>query len=335
MASVLIVDDDTSFLLSIQEGLKFYLYDVDLITATNGEEALKILNNRKVDVVITDLKMPGMSGLELLSQISKYYPEIAVIFMTAFGTPKVESDAQRLGAVKYIEKPVELKSLADEIKSSLKIAKQEIRTLEKISLPEVLEILRLSGRDAKLIVEGEKNKGILFIEKGKLIDAEVGDFKGEEAFKKIARFGNPIFKITRGKKATRSIKRSPEEILREIDEWEVIKEEEIPGYEKLISSLLRIEESLSICIFGEDGKLIAKEGEVGELVEKSLDLVKLSKELGEVLPEGLEMMSFEGKKKVLLISKLRKRFWISLLLGKKVDLGLTRHLIRKAMEPGD
>jgi DNA-binding NtrC family response regulator len=119
---VLIVDDEEPLLLSIAEGLSIYKKYFNLMTATNGMEAVKILKSSPViDLVITDLSMPKMDGFELLAYVNRNYPKIKVIMMTAFGTPKIEEVVQNMGLFRYLEKPLDINVIADNIFDALAI----------------------------------------------------------------------------------------------------------------------------------------------------------------------------------------------------------------------
>jgi CheY-like chemotaxis protein len=85
--------------------------DYEVVTASSGEEATIKLKERKYDLVITDISMPGMSGLELLTNIRKDYPETEVIIMTAYGSPEKKEEAFGSGAKYYVEKPFEIKEM--------------------------------------------------------------------------------------------------------------------------------------------------------------------------------------------------------------------------------
>jgi DNA-binding NtrC family response regulator len=100
---ILIVDDEQMMrdLLSrilIRDG-----YSV--LTATNGEEALDVLSSRRVDLIISDMKMPKLSGFDLLKQVKKDFPNVGVIMMTAYGDTYTVKDALLLGADEYLTKP--------------------------------------------------------------------------------------------------------------------------------------------------------------------------------------------------------------------------------------
>ena len=77
----------------------------DITTVSSGEEALKILEGKSFDIILTDIKMPGLPGLDLLSTISNKYPDTAVIVITGYATVKTAVEAMKLGAVDFIPKP--------------------------------------------------------------------------------------------------------------------------------------------------------------------------------------------------------------------------------------
>jgi len=116
--SILIVDDE----LLIRD----LLYDFflgqgwEISIAENGEKALEILRSKKIDLVLTDIKMPQMDGLTLTSEMSEAYPDIPVVLMTGF--PSVESavTALRIKAADYITKPFNINQLFKIIESKIK-----------------------------------------------------------------------------------------------------------------------------------------------------------------------------------------------------------------------
>ena len=117
---VLIVDDEEPLLLTIAEGLSIYKKNFNLLTATNGADAVKVLKSSPViDLVLTDLSMPKMDGFELLAYMNRNYPKIPVILMTAFGTPKIEEIVNSMGIFRYLEKPLDINIIADNIFAAL------------------------------------------------------------------------------------------------------------------------------------------------------------------------------------------------------------------------
>ena len=107
---ILIVDDERSMCELLETDLKLRGYDA--IWFTSATDALAALRDNEVDVVLTDVRMPGTSGLQLCQQISTTYPSIPVIVMTAFGSMETAVAALRSGAYDFITKPVEMDLLA-------------------------------------------------------------------------------------------------------------------------------------------------------------------------------------------------------------------------------
>jgi DNA-binding NtrC family response regulator len=108
---MLIVDDEETLTYSLYQSFIVSQKEYEVITAASGEEASEKLNDTEFDLVITDIKMPGMDGLELLSLIKSKYPSTEVIVMTAYGSPEKREEALQKGARFYIEKPFEIKEI--------------------------------------------------------------------------------------------------------------------------------------------------------------------------------------------------------------------------------
>jgi len=118
MKNVLIVDDELNMRLVLSAVLKKEGFEVS--SASDGREALQVLQSNKIDVVITDLKMPDMDGMELLTNISAQYPEIPVIMITAHGSIATAVEALKKGALDYITKPFDAMDLVSRILSCVK-----------------------------------------------------------------------------------------------------------------------------------------------------------------------------------------------------------------------
>jgi DNA-binding response OmpR family regulator len=113
---VLLVDDEEEFVKALAERLK--MRDLRSDTVLDGEEALSFVEDQEPDVMVLDLKMPGIDGMEVLRQVRKVYPNIQVIILTGHGTEKHEEEAKRLGAFDYLEKPVNLDVLVKKMKAA-------------------------------------------------------------------------------------------------------------------------------------------------------------------------------------------------------------------------
>lgn len=138
MSTILIVDDEKNILSGLSEAFSLEGYDV--LTAENGKIAWDIINSNSVDLVISDLRMPEMTGDELIRRISSSYPTLPVIVLTGHGTIENAVESMRDGAIDFFTKPVDLDKLLLVVKKSLaaskleeqnKILTQEIERLKK------------------------------------------------------------------------------------------------------------------------------------------------------------------------------------------------------------
>ncbi len=121
MENILIVDDEKHYPMIIGEVLAEEGYHA--FTASSGMEALDILNTQLIDLVLSDVKMPGMSGIELLENIKALKPDLPVIIMTAFGSVEQAVAAMHKGAYTFILKPFENEALIAHIAKALSIYK--------------------------------------------------------------------------------------------------------------------------------------------------------------------------------------------------------------------
>lgn len=113
---VLLVDDEEDFVKALAERIK--MRELDSAVALDGEQALKLVQDEVPDVMVLDLRMPGIDGMEVLRRVKRAYPDVQVIILTGHGTDKDEEEARKLGAFEYLQKPVELDNLIKVIKEA-------------------------------------------------------------------------------------------------------------------------------------------------------------------------------------------------------------------------
>jgi DNA-binding NtrC family response regulator len=118
MARILVIEDDEEMKSLLEDFLTEEGYEAD--SANNGSEAFGKLARKPFDLVITDIRMPGLTGLDILSAVKKFQPEMPVIVITAFGGEEVHRRSMARGADGYLEKPIhfhKLKTLIQEMVS--------------------------------------------------------------------------------------------------------------------------------------------------------------------------------------------------------------------------
>lgn len=115
---VLLVDDEQDFVNTLSERLEVRGEGLGPDIALDGESALKCIERGIPDVMVLDLKMPGIDGLEVLKRTKQRYPNVQVIILTGHGSEKDEEAARRLGAYEYLQKPVGIERLVAAIKDA-------------------------------------------------------------------------------------------------------------------------------------------------------------------------------------------------------------------------
>jgi DNA-binding NtrC family response regulator len=120
---VLLVDDEQEFLETLSKRLE--MRDVETKLALDGKQALEAVQDEEPDVMVLDLKMPGMDGMEVLRRIKSAFPGVPVVMLTGHGTKKDEEQARELGAYAYLQKPVELNRLSEILREAFESAAAE------------------------------------------------------------------------------------------------------------------------------------------------------------------------------------------------------------------
>ena len=141
-ARILVVDDDKNIRRTVSMALESLNYFVH--TAFDGKDAMVQLTGDRYDLIITDLKMPGMNGMELLEQAIAKYPEIKIVLISAHGTVDNAVDAMKLGAVDFLQKPFTPKELRNLVHNVL-----ETESAEAESISEYKAILKAARNFAR------------------------------------------------------------------------------------------------------------------------------------------------------------------------------------------
>src|SRR5690348_15701356 len=175
MSKLLLIDDEADVQYSFQR--IFDLPEIELTTASSGEEGLKLLPKVKPDLVMMDVRMGGMTGLETLRRIRAMDSKLLVILMTAYGTTQTAIEAMKLGAYDYLLKPFEVPKLKEIINGALKTARDMKQVVSYQPLLEsedyelgivgrsepmqkVFKLIgQLAGSDATALITGESGTG--------------------------------------------------------------------------------------------------------------------------------------------------------------------------------
>ena len=166
MPKVWIADDDEAIRMVLEEGLKSA--DLEIVTFADAESLIDALNNDKPDLIISDIKMPGMHGYDLLKHIKNNYEKLPVIIMTAFTDMQAAIDSYGGGAFEYIPKPFDLEEAIIIVKKALEESKET--KPKKVSKSEIIgsapsmqivfrSIGKLANTNATVLIQGESGTG--------------------------------------------------------------------------------------------------------------------------------------------------------------------------------
>ena len=175
MSKLLLIDDEEDVRYSIQR--IFDSPEIELATAASGEEGLKVIPKFKPDLVLMDVRMTGMTGLETLRRIRQNNPKLLVILMTGYGTTQMTIEAMKLGAYDYLLKPFDIPKLKEVVANALKAARdmKQIVSFQPLlnsedyelgfvggaaSMQEVFKLIgQVAASDATALVTGESGTG--------------------------------------------------------------------------------------------------------------------------------------------------------------------------------
>jgi DNA-binding NtrC family response regulator len=137
---VLLVDDEEEFVETLAERMRHR--GMEVATSTSGEDALDLIDKEPYDVVVLDLQMPGMDGLEALARIKRRQPDVQVVLLTGHATVNKGVEAMKRGAMEFLEKPVDLATLQEIIH---KAKAEKIILVEKETEERIRDILKEKG----------------------------------------------------------------------------------------------------------------------------------------------------------------------------------------------
>lgn len=223
---VLIVDDEPNIpvglLKMLSQSPNYYAKH-----APSGEAAVEELSKSKYDLVITDIRMPGMSGIDLLRHIRANHADVGVIIMTAYGSAQVQEEASRRGSLLYIEKPFDLSQMKATIEDFFKRKEESASAPAKeeesvsgvipgLSLMDVIQMNCLSRFTGTLHVKtSDGQQGIICFNKGEIPHCETATRSGKDAFFEIISWQGGSFETIEQIPPTVTIVESWEQLMME------------------------------------------------------------------------------------------------------------------------
>jgi CheY-like chemotaxis protein len=188
-SKILMVDDDQDFLEAYWEILKRLPSGPEVHTASTGARALALLDSEPFDLLVVDLNMPKMDGLQVIAIARRKYPQLRIVVWTCINDEQFRARAYGMGVDQYWQKPaaeVEREHFLEALESMLSRETQSgFRGVQSKSLVDLIQLECLSQNSTTLRITNGLSTGHIWIHGGELIDAEAGDLKGEAAFRRI------------------------------------------------------------------------------------------------------------------------------------------------------
>jgi DNA-binding response OmpR family regulator len=191
--TILIVDDSKPLVELFKEHIiKQHKYVVR--TSYNGKEALEILDEEHIDLIILDIQMPVMDGLQFLAELHNRRIWLPVIIMTGEKIELSEEKFREFGIVDYLNKPISFEELDKRIEDILK-RRSNRDSISGISLLGILQVLEMERKTGILSLKIGENDGKIFFKSGKVVDIEVGNLTIEEALEECIKCDMEMRKI--------------------------------------------------------------------------------------------------------------------------------------------
>lgn len=182
--TILIVDDEMVFVQSLKNHFLEKEGDYEIKTAFNGSEALDIIEKEKIDLVILDLNMPVLDGIEVLIELYNRSIWLPVIVLTSvlIMTPEEGRNIfEEYGIVEYMEKPVNLERLDKRVEEALSRVYEYDKPAPGIGLSAILQVIENEKRTGVLNLQLENKIGRIFFRYGDIVDAELAGVSPENA----------------------------------------------------------------------------------------------------------------------------------------------------------
>jgi DNA-binding NtrC family response regulator len=150
MPDILVIDDDAVFLETLAEAMTRGHRDINIKTATTAEHGLRVLGRQRFDAVVSDFRMPGLNGIDLLQECAVACPDTPVIMLTGYGSPALEQDALDHGAFALLQKPVHADVIYSAVMRSILRPRMVQRGLASAFTPPDLHLRELVNHRERL-----------------------------------------------------------------------------------------------------------------------------------------------------------------------------------------
>jgi DNA-binding response OmpR family regulator len=208
--TLLVVEDDRATLSLYRAGLKG-LQGFKVIMAENGGQALEMLRQEPVQVLVTDLNMPIMDGFNLIAKVSRFYPQVPIIVMTGLDESQHLNTPLQLGAIRILTKPPRLSLLMDAIRAAALF--EPAGMVRGIGLNSILQLLNWEKKSCTLTVKSEAGMGLLYLKQGEVVHAAYRADEGLPAAYEILTWDRPDIEFVETCRVERTIELPLTELL--------------------------------------------------------------------------------------------------------------------------
>ncbi len=144
---VLLVDDEIEFVNTLSNRLGMRGISTDVVY--DGQQALDYVAEHEPDVIVLDLEMPKVHGMDVLRQLSKTHPDIQVVILTAYGTEEREKEAEKLNAFDFLNKPVDVETLVERIRGAYRFKAEKTMAAAAFAEAGEFDTAKEIAKDAK------------------------------------------------------------------------------------------------------------------------------------------------------------------------------------------
>jgi CheY-like chemotaxis protein len=266
MTKVLVVEDEADFLRTVIRTLDSAAGDFATLTAKTGEEALEILRTQPADILLTDVRLPGIDGIELVRRALAVHPTIKVIVMSALTSPDVQARAIKGGALRFLAKPFKLSDLVALLHDVAALGGWS-GSVTGLDIFDLTQLLAMTQRSRAVRIRAGAKSGVLVLEDGQIVHATANGRVGAEAFSEMVGWEGGIFEDlprTNGAAYPRNVDVSTTQLIMEAarrrDEAHLAHR---PAESQAQGPLhARLKELLAGCSFSCDACLLAPEGSI-------------------------------------------------------------------------
>lgn len=185
MIRACLVDDEAPLVEWMASHLRNERPELSLATFTDPRAALDSIKRRCPDILITDLLMPGLSGLDLIVAAREASPALPVIVTTGHGSDQLKSELRHSTSVQVLEKPFELQKLSEAVNRSVEVRSGFSGAIDLPMLPDLIQLCALSRVTGRLGIQGARSRGDIYMEEGAVVHAVCGQLVGAEALYQI------------------------------------------------------------------------------------------------------------------------------------------------------